>query len=386
MYIRYAGDFLKDYKRIFEQHGKENYYGQKYSIETVLEQLDSGIEVLDLSLHVEKAYDEVIREKLRVVGLCGSPESVKKIIDRFMPDKVILRTPDVSLLQYLRHKKITTFPVFADSFNKKPWYRVRSTMNQYKLAKELNHKSIDWVANHQINASKSLMKFGISAAKILPYDWLHADVPENWTKQKMLDVAQQPIKLFYAGQISILKGIYDLVDAVSIIKAKGRTVSLKIAGKTNEHIEHVIEQKDLINEVALMGSVDHDVVLENMHQANAVIVPSHHNYPEGLPMTIMEGLMTNTPVIASDHPMFVGRCDKHGGVVFFEQKNGEQLAEKILNLMRNDDAYWAVQQNTAKEWHHLVLDLKFAEMLNAWITNPDNALLRKNSLDKKINT
>lgn len=384
MYIRYAGDFLSDYKRIFIENGKENYYGQRYSIDTVLNQADDGIDVLDLSIHVDNTYDEKIKSHLQVIGLNGSITEVKEVIDNFKPDKVILRTPDAVLLNYLRGKKIPTFPVFADSFNKIPLYRIRSFLKNLKLAKELNHKSIDWVANHQINASKSLTVFGISSSKILPYDWLHDDIPENWIKPKNINLNGQTIRLFYAGQISVLKGIYDLIDAVFIVKSRGRSIKLKIAGNFSEKIINVIEKKNLTQEIKLLGKISHDEVIENMHKSHMVVVPSHHDYPEGLPMTIMEGLMTNTPVIASDHPMFIGRCDKYGAVIFFEQKNSLELAEKIIYLMSNDEAYWQMQHNTISEWHNLILDLKFADMINAWIEKPDNEFLRKNCLENKL--
>jgi len=384
MYIRYAGDFLNDYKRIFEQQGKENYYGQKYSIEMVLQQAESGLDILDLSLNVDVAYDEIIKHSIRVIGLNNDAQSVPKIIDTFSPDKVILRIPDVTLLKHLRYRKISTFPIFADSFGRKPWYRLRSTLNRLKLSRELMHHSIEWVGNHQINASKSLMAIGVPANKILPYDWLHDDLPENWRKASKTSVGKQVIQLFYAGQLSRIKGLYDLIDAVFFIKKQNRKIKLVVAGKITDELSTYIQQKNLQGEIELLGLVDHENVLQQMHNAHAVIVPSHHSYPEGLPMTIMEGLLTNTPVIASDHPMFIGRCDKHGAVLFFEQQNSTDLAEKILYLMRDDHRYNAIQKNTVKEWHNLCLDLKFADMVNHWISNSTSDLFKKSSLDNYL--
>lgn len=380
MSISYAGDFLNDFKRIFEQQGKENYYGQKYSIETFLDLANSGYELLDLSLHVSKGYNEMINPRFQVIGLNGNLQSVQNIIKSFGPDKVILRTPDLSLLMFLRHRKIPTFPIFADSFGEKPWYRIRSKLKQIGLSRELKHESIKWIGNHQINASKSLMSLGISPAKILPYDWLHSDIPENWLKEKSLGVAGKTIRLFYAGQISRIKGLYDLIDAVRMIKKQNRKIILVIAGRKTEELINYIKQKNLNESIELLGVIDHDTVLEQMHCAHAVVVPSHHAYPEGLPMTIMEGLMTNTPVIASDHPMFVGRCDKYGAVTFFKQQNPNDIAEKILFLMQDDEHYYDVQQNTSKEWHHLCLDLKFADMINHWVNDSKTNLFEKNTL------
>ena len=40
-----------------------------------------------------------------------------------------------------------------------------------------------------------------------------------------------------------------------------------------------------------------------MSAHDIVIVPSRHDYPEGLPMTIYEALAMRTPLVVSDHPM-----------------------------------------------------------------------------------
>ena len=42
-----------------------------------------------------------------------------------------------------------------------------------------------------------------------------------------------------------------------------------------------------------------------MHAADAVLVYLRHAYGEGLPVTIYLGFASRTPLVVSDHPMFV---------------------------------------------------------------------------------
>jgi len=44
-----------------------------------------------------------------------------------------------------------------------------------------------------------------------------------------------------------------------------------------------------------------------MRSADAIVIPSRHEYPEGLPLTIYEALAARTPIVASDHQCFSAR-------------------------------------------------------------------------------
>ena len=114
-----------------------------------------------------------------------------------------------------------------------------------------------------------------------------------------------------------------------------------------------------------------------MNSADVVVVPSHHSYPEGLPFAIIESLMVQTPVIASDHPMFLGRIGNRGAVQFFKEKNARDLARKILLLCSDDKKYKDACINTALEWKDLIIDLKFADLINSWIQAPDSVRFQR---------
>jgi hypothetical protein len=162
LYIQYAGDFSEAYERLFVNDGKENYYGQKYSVDAVVQQARSGLNVMVLILNTN-GYRIELERNLVAVGFNREKDDfslIKKEIDAFSPDFAILRTPDVKLLRYLRKKTIKTLPVFADSFENVSL--VRGRFKRYLLSRELRQKSIKWVANHQLNASISIKKLGVS--------------------------------------------------------------------------------------------------------------------------------------------------------------------------------------------------------------------------------
>jgi glycosyltransferase involved in cell wall biosynthesis len=374
LYIHHAGDFSEAYERLIQRKGDENYYGQKYTVEAVVDQAKKGHSIMILVLNsIER--DIELEKNLLYVGL-GEKFQNQKIIEShikaFSPERVILRTPHLKILRYLNKNKISTFPVLADSFEKVPVYRLKSFINKLLLSLELRKATIKWIANHQINASVSIKNMGVCPSKILPYDWVHPDNPSNWSKSIRTDFQTKSIELFFAGMIIPEKGVWDLVKAAKYLSYSGRKFVIKIAGKgeTGKLLEYA-RQLGVEKEIQLLGLITHTEVLESMNQADLVVVPSHHSYPEGLPMTIMESLMVHTPVIASNHPMFVGRVGQKGSVTFFKEKDAKGLADSVLTICANEALYKAMSSNACGEWESLNLSLKWDFMVNEWISNPN---------------
>lgn len=371
MYIQYTGDFAEAYQRLIVEAGEENYYGQIYSVSTVVEQARNGVEVHVLVLNTN-GYERQLEGNLSSTGLVGGDrdiEAVRRAIDAFQPDRVVITTPILSILQYLRKTGVPTFPVLADSFEFSAGLKQR--IHRLRLARELKSKNIRWVANHQINAAKSLINLGIPENRVLAYDWVHRETPEQWSKEVPKDLETKTIELFYAGSICQSKGVFELVQAVKHLNAMGKAVNLRLAGRgEDDEITQFIQQNSLEEQITFLGPVSHDDVLQNMNAADLVVVPSQHRYPEGLPMTIMESLMVHTPVIASDHPMFVGRVGNRGAVSFFRAEDSKNLAESILESCSNRVDYLQRTLHAPMEWHDLCLNLKWGDMINRWIDDP----------------
>lgn len=381
-YIQYAGDFSEAYERLVVRNGRENYYGQKYSVEYVVKQARLGHDVTIIVLHGQSAPLTILERNLSATNYGGQDiyNNLFSDINRLSPDKVILRVPDPKILRFLRKKCLQTLPVFADSFDS--FGLIRGQIFKFLLSRELKNQHISYIGNHQINASKSLMRLGISAKSIIPYDWPHPDCPENWSKTVPANITSKKLNLFYAGQLKIEKGLQDLINAVKLLLDQGKSIHLNIAGQGNiDFFIAYVNNLKLDSSINFLGSIDHQDVLDHMNRADLVIVPSRHEYPEGLPMTIMESLMVHTPVIVSDHPMFVGRVGIKGGVFFFREKEPEDLVRQICAVISDYELYKQACFATTEEWHALELKLKWGEMIDAWLFDSTQGVFSLHSLN-----
>lgn len=382
-YIQYSGDFGETYDHL-NAGLKENYYGQKYSVDAVVNQAREGKEVLVVICRTEENSRRMLEHGLLSIGIDKNIEDWRsRVIDaitEFSPDRVILRLPDWQLLKFLRNENIYVFPVFADSFEGVSWLKLKSRLGHYLLKKELTSSNIKWVANHQLNAARSIESLGVGPARILPYDWEHNQAPSEWQPKINSDLITGKLTILFVGTLIETKGVGDAIKSLKYIAKLGRKAKLRIIGTGElEEFELLSKIEGVYDDVEFLGSVENMVVRDEMNRADVVLIPSHHVYPEGLPMTIMECMLVQTPLVLSDHPMFKGRVRTGNAIEMVPEKNPEAFASRIVFICQDMDKYQQRCENAVEEWEHLELELKWADMIDKWLSD-DSGFLEKNSL------
>lgn len=110
----------------------------------------------------------------------------------------------------------------------------------------------------------------------------------------------EPIKRFlYYGAWSPSKGIFDALAALGQVAAKGfQNWEFRVAGWGNKkEVLHSIRENGIIDQVKLLGRLDHPGLVRLMEWAQVAILPS---YIESFGLAVAETLASGTPVIAYD--------------------------------------------------------------------------------------
>ncbi|WYK02025.1 hypothetical protein A5821_003162 [Enterococcus sp. 7F3_DIV0205] len=160
-------------------------------------------------------------------------------------------------------------------------------------------------------------------------------------------------KIFFSGVLLKRKGIYDLIDAMVILKKsnylKTNCITLKIAGTGEEEVrlKEKVEELGLENHVRFLGWIGDKKELEKEILGSTIgVLPS---YNEGLPMSLLECMSYGLPMISTN----VGSISS----VISDSKNGllvkpgdvEELAlviEKLLNDQKKWQRYSENSRNT----------------------------------------
>ncbi len=371
--VQYAGDYREAVQRFAKGEG-ETYAAQKYSVDAVAEIGKQIEEATVICCLTAEPYNEVLQNGVRAIGTGFKKKIVVRelinLIKKQNPTHLVLCTPMREIIWWSIQNKVKTIVILADSFLGKG---LRSRWRNYQLAKLLNNAQIEVVSNHGISASIALTKIGVKADKIIPWDWPSFVTPDSFPpKELRVDVSIW--NLIFVGSVTEDKGVGDVLESIAKLRGKNLPVSLKIAGRgETEYFINKAKQLQIEEYVEFLGLVPHKNIVSLMREADLVLVPSRHEYPEGLPMTIYEALCSRTPIIASDHPMFEKNLKHAINAMVFPAGDSTTLSVFIEKLLSDSELYHSLSVASYDAWNQLQVPVKWAEMINRWLyDSPEN--------------
>ena len=359
----------------------ETYRAQYYSLDCIDKVAGSGrcmVVCLDAEPHdIQVGNYHLIGDRfqpqskgfLYTLDVNRSARRLLSIAKKFAPTHIIVRTPGWVLQRVGRwavQNNVHLLPVLADLFYHKG---MKDRFRNRPLIQLLNHPHIKMVANHNYPACESMAAAGVDAEKIVAYDWPVIRSPET-SQEKFLDPPKGPVRLVFVGQVSEAKGACDLFEAGVELDRSGYRIAIDYFGDGEElgHLERLNEKMGLGDQIKFHGLTPNQMVMEAMRAADLVIVPSRHEYPEGLPCVIYESFETRTPLICSDHPSFLPRLKEGLGCRIFRAGDSHSLALAIKELIDAPDVYAEMSKSTIDAWKNIQCPVTFGEMISQWIS------------------
>ena len=283
-------------------------------------------------------------------------------------DLMVTRAASPAALAWASGAGVPVLPFLADIFARgglRAWWRNRD------LARLFQSPVFPCIGNHSLNASRSLHQvLGLDKARILPWD--RAPLPACGAA-KTAPGTTRPARLFYAGALDPAKGVGDALEAVARLNAREVPVRLRLAGK-GDPAPFAAEAADLgiAAEVDFLGLIGNDAARAEMAAADLVLVPSRHDYAEGLPNTLCEALAAHTPVIASDHPSFASRLKDGDSCAMFAGGDPAALAAAIARVLGDPALYGRLSANGPTSEAGLYVGMKWFDMITRFVDDPQN--------------
>jgi glycosyltransferase involved in cell wall biosynthesis len=378
------GDYEEAFWRL-ERGGNENYYAQKYSVDFVGSLPGRpNMEAVTVICVAADAKSAVLPNGVRTVGIELYPKDrsprFRELVDLVKstrPTHLLAMTPCIPLIAWGIRTGCQVLPILADSFRSKG---LKAAIDYKLLGLLFSTNAIEFVANHNLAASLDLKRIGISADKVIPYDWPAVISPHDFAT-KSAPPSDAPFRLLYVGTVVESKGVGDAIGAVSLLRNRGMNLTLTIIGRGDvEAYRGVVRDQGLEEFVSFRGPQSHAEVVRAMRSHDAVVVPSHWSYPEGLPMTLYEALCTRTPLLTSDHPMFALKIRDGYNAVVFPERDREAFASRIEELTRSPDLYSRLSTNALAAADAFLCSLKFDELISGFLGLNSAIELRKFSL------
>lgn len=373
--VQYAGDFREAYRRL-QTTGEETYYGHRFIFENLERiQRDFGDVAIVCCLSSER-YQETLPNGLTVIGAGMHPSrgiaGLRRLMAAWGPTHLIVLGPLTGVIRWGLRNDLRMMCQFADSFEFSALLRFAKFG---RIASLLNDPRISWVSNHGTNACRSLARIGVRPEKLISWDWVHHRRPEQ-SQPRTPPPPGEEATLLYVGSVQPKKGVGDVIAAVARLRAGGRAVRLKVVGGGQvERFQAMAASLHGGEGVEFLGTQPNGRVFEFMKEVAAVVVPSRHDYPEGLPLTIYEALCARTPIIASDHPMFRGHLVDRRTAVTFRARDVDGLAIAIVALLDDPALYAVLSDNSRMAWERLQNPVKWGDVLYRWVSDtPEDRL------------
>lgn len=366
LFVQY-GAFRDDLRRLADG-GPETYQAQRRSVEMIGATAAHGWATVVVNPHTDDRHDEAVAPGLRVIGLGADGARTGwrgwwRLLEAIRPARIVLRTPLLPVLAWAARRRVPVLAMLADSFH---GGGPRGALKRLALRRLLGTGAVAYVGNHGRNATFQLAALGVPAAKLIPYDWVSADSPHAHPA-KSAPPATRPLRLAFVGALTEAKGADDLVRATALLGERGVAASLTMIGGEPARLEALARSLGVADRVAFLGRVPADAVVPQMRAADVVVVPSRHEYPEGLPLTIYAALSSRSPIVASDHPMFLGNLVAGESALIFRAGDAAALAGEVARLAADPGLYARLSANGAAAWDRLQLPGVFEEVVERWL-------------------
>lgn len=363
------GDFGEAYLRLASGE-PETYRDQRISVDFVAS-LRHAHQVTTLAI-CDRPHREDLAGNLVSIGIDAKtayePSAVRALLTSIDPDLIVCRTPHTPVLRWARRRRIPALPLFADLFGTGG---LKQLLKNRILGRLLRADVFPCVANHSLNASHSIATaLSQSESRIVPWDW--SRLPVNpVAKPAPADPAR--LQAFFAGMLSEAKGIGDCLEATARLRDRGIRLAFEFAGPGPQEIWQTrAAALGVADRVRFAGRIAHAEVRQRMRASDLVVVPSRHDYAEGLPNTIYEALASRSPLVMSDHPAFAGRLREGQDCLVFRAAGPASLADRIADLAADPGLYTRLSQNAAAAHDTLYVGLEWTRLVRAFLDDPRN--------------
>jgi len=212
------------------------------------------------------------------------------------------------------------------------------------------------------STKKKLIKAGISSNKItVIYGGVDYQKCQLCQKNKKFP---RPTICCLARLVNY-KRINDLIKAIHLIKPKIPQIQCLILGSGPEknQLQSQIKSLELSKNIKLLGSTDHQKAIKILSQSHLSSLPS---VVEGFGLVTIESMAVGTPYVSSNI-LPTREITQNGQAGFlFKPKNPQDLADKILKLLKDKKLYSQKRQQVIKLAKQYDWQIIFKETLNLY--------------------
>ncbi len=184
---------------------------------------------------------------------------------------------------------------------------------------------------------------------------------------------QGPVRIYSVGRLNVCKGHNFLIEAVDLLRSRGYTVELKIAGEDElggkgyrQDLEAQVADLKLRREVKLLGAVSEETVRQGLEDSHIFALASLH---EPLGVAIMEAMALEMPVVVTGAGGVKELVDHQIDGALVEPSDALGLANAIEEILKKPELAQRLSHASRKKIEANFQDTRSAEVLLQGIKN-----------------
>lgn len=207
------------------------------------------------------------------------------------------------------------------------------------------------------NDKTSVISMGCDTSKFSP----------AYRKDNFFNQGRRKVILF-VGRLVEIKGVTYLIEAMSKID----NALLVIVGKGAEEAKLKEQAKQVNDKIVFWGPKTHDELKEIYASADIFVAPSittNDGAKEGFGLVLVEAMASGIPVVASKTGGIIDIVKDGENGFLVEEKNSDQLAEKIKLLLFDKQIYEKCAYNariTAQKFDYTVVAERYNNLIKMY--------------------
>ncbi len=260
-------------------------------------------------------------------------------------DAIIVRSPTPLapyFHKYIQRSKVI-FMIVGDYHEGAMHFKANSLRNiGIKLYLFHNH----WMFEKQIlktnilvNSIKLLKKYNSRSAEIQQI--ITTTVTDNDFHERQDSCNDKVINLLYTGRIDPAKGLFELLQASSMLRKNGHNIFLHLVGwelgggtTVISNLKAKAKELNFSSFLVFHGRKTVGAELNEIYKmADIYVIPSYH---EGFPRTIWEAMANGLPVVATNVGGIPYYLKNMENVVLIEPHSVDQIIDAVSSIIKDD--------------------------------------------------
>ncbi|NWF75457.1 MAG: glycosyltransferase family 4 protein [Nitrospirae bacterium] len=277
------------------------------------------------------------------------------LLEKFKPHLIFHLGSIWNMSAAIRYSKNNSIPLviaFAGQLRKKNIFA--QTLQNLLIGNMLIHlKSLQMILVRNADNKRILNTIGIPKEKITIY---YPKYSSNFFQKREIEDFlndSRKTRILYVGRLEISKGTNLIIEAIINIFSKFHDIEIIFIGDGTQY-KRLCDMSNNINDkyreqhnvMRVLGSRPFETLYSYYTNVDITVLPS---YGEGMPKTVIESLLSGTPVIASDLPG-IREIVKDGETGYiFEAGNIKQFTQCIERCISNPEILSLFRTNIEKD-------------------------------------